>query len=217
MRRGALAIVGLLLACAALPAPAQATRPAAADDPYKDMLLPIRRGATTQASGAAVTAEGTTDLLDTKRLALALGIVLVAIFISHQVWKRMGMPGAAGRASGTLQVVSRLNITPKQQIMLVRVGRRLVLIGNSGGQMNSLCEIGDPEEAAALLGQTAVEREGSVSTSFKAVLGGEEKHFEDPAETMEQEEEDPAVATTREEIHGLMEKVKGMSKQFRGV
>jgi hypothetical protein len=82
--------------------------------------------------------------------------------------------------------------------------------------MNSLCEIGDPEEAAALLGQTAIEREGSVSTSFKAVLGGEEKHFEDPAETVEQEEEDPAVATTREEIHGLMEKVRGMSKQFRG-
>jgi hypothetical protein len=47
-------------------------------------------------------------------------------------------------------------------------------------------------------------------------LGGEEKHFEDPAETVEQEEEDPAVATTREEIHGLMEKVRGMSKQFRG-
>lgn len=223
MRRAAsLVIFAFVLSCAPLVAVAQATKPALPADPNRDMPLPPRRGgvATTQGSaGAAVGGSG--DVFDNKRLALALGIVLIAIFVSHNVWKRLGMPGAAGRASGSLQVVSRLNVAPKQQLMLVRVGRRLVLVGNSGTQMNSLCEIADPEEAAALLGQTATEREGSLTSSFNAVLGGEEKRFEEQQTNVDlpagegASEPDPTLATTREEISGLMEKVRSMSNQFR--
>jgi flagellar biogenesis protein FliO len=213
MRRCLLAILGLLMSCAAaLPAPAQATRPALADD-YQDVVLPPRRGATTQTTPAGGSIAATTsDVFDTKRLLLALGIVLAAIFISQKVWKKLGMPGVGGRSAGALQVVSRLNISPKQQILLLRVGRRLVVVGNSGTQMNTLCDISDPEEAAILLGQTTTERQGSIASSFNAVLGEEEKHFE---EETPPNPEDAELATTREEINGLMEKVRGMSKQFR--
>ena len=229
MRRLALVMILLVLSgfASAAPAPVQTTQPTApkasatpaapAEDPYKDIILPPRHGATTQASSGSATAHHPTDVFDTRRLLLALGIVLGAIFVSHQVWKRVGMPGAPGRGSGALQVVSRLNIAPKQQILLLRVGRRLVLIGNSGTQMNPLCEIGDAEEAALLLGQTAVEREGSLSSSFSAVLGGEEKQFDEqlqPQAAPSEADEDSAMATTREEITGLMEKVRGLSKQF---
>ncbi|MDB5320985.1 MAG: hypothetical protein JWN40_2616 [Phycisphaerales bacterium] len=219
MRRCALAIISLLLSCAsALPAPAQATRPALADD--QEVVLPPRRGATTQTTttGGAI-AGSTSDALDIKRLLLALGIVLAAIFISQKIWKKLGMPGVAGRSSGVLQVVSRLNVSPKQQILLVRVGRRFVVVGNSGTQMNTLCDISDPEEAAILLGQTTTEREGSITSSFNAVLGGEEKRYDEeihpnPADA-ELAADDPELATTREEINGLMDKVRSMSKQFR--
>jgi hypothetical protein len=85
--------------------------------------------------------------------------------------------------------------------------------------MNPLCEIDDAEEAALLLGQTAVEREGSATSSFSAVLGGEEKEFDEqlrPEQAAAQvdPEEEAALATTREEISGLMDKVRGLSKQF---
>jgi flagellar biogenesis protein FliO len=192
--------------------------PAAAEDPYEGIVLPPHHGATTQASARVTGSQGSTDVFDTRRLLLALAVVLGAIFVSHQVWKRVGMPGAPGRGSGALQVVSRLTIAPRQQVLLLRVGRRLVLVANTGTQMNSLCEIGDPEEAALLLGQTAVEREGSVTNSFSAVLGGEEKQFDEQlqpqAAAQDQADEDSAMATTREEITGLMEKVRGLSKQF---
>jgi flagellar biogenesis protein FliO len=211
-------IIALVLLTAASVAPAQTTRPVV-DDPYQNMPLPPRREATTQAAApGAVSKSG--DIFDTRRLVLALAIVLGAIFVSHQVWKRMGMPGVAGRVSGALQVVSRLTIAPKQQVLLLRVGRRLVLVGNSGTQMNSLCEIADPEEAALILGQTAAEREGSLSTSFNTLLGGEEKRFEEhlhsdtTAAPAEPEPDDPSIASTREEISGLLDKVRGLSKQF---
>jgi flagellar biogenesis protein FliO len=224
MRAGG-AIFALLLSCAAAaPAAAQApaTRPVPAEDPYKDVALPVRRGgAATQASGGAATARAS-DVLDTKRLALALGIVLTTIFVTHRLWKRLGMPGAGGKGSGALQVVSRLSVSSKQQVLLIRVGRRLVLVGNCGTQMNPLCEISDPEETAGILGQAATQREGSVSSMFDTVLGGEEKRFDEqtnidlPAiEAGGEAEVDPALATTREELSGLMDKVRSLSKQFR--
>ena len=167
MRRLALATILLVLsglACGGAGAddPADPPRrppPATpAEDPYQDIVLPPRHGATTQASVGAAAAHHPADVFDTTRgWLLALGIVLGAIFVSTRfgsAWECRRL----GRGSGALQVVSRLNIAPKQQILLVRVGRRLVLVGNSGTQMNPLCEIGDPEEAALLLGQTAVER-----------------------------------------------------------
>ncbi len=208
MRRVMFAVAGIALCCAECSVLAQTSRPALSSG--NDMVLPPRRGATTQATGVAVSTSSN-DILDTKRLALAVGIVLVAIFVTHKVWKRLGMPGVGGKGSGSLQVVSRLNIAPKQQILLVRVGRRLVLVGNSGTQMNPLCEIGDPEEAAGLLGQAVSEQ-----STFDSVLDTQEKQF-DPESNVDKPapDEDPAVASTREELNGLMDKVRSLSQQFR--
>lgn len=219
-------MVGVILACAASMASAQTTKPAPAmpENPYENMAMPARRGATTQAASAATSGgiKGSGDVFDTKRLCLALGIVLLAIYVSHRVWKKLGMPGASGRGAGVLQVVSRLSIAPKQQIMLVRVGRRLVLVGNSGAQMNALCEIGDADEAAAILGDAATQREESSSAAFSAVLGGEQKQFEEETEQTPAEEgagaeagEEAELATTRAELSGLMDKVRSLSNQFR--
>ena len=208
MRRVMFAVAGIALCCAECSVLAQTSRPALLSG--NDMVLPPRRGATTQATGVSAS-PGSNDILDTKRLALAVGIVLVAIFVTHKVWKRLGMPGVGGKGSGSLQVVSRLNIAPKQQILLVRVGRRLVLVGNSGTQMNPLCEIGDPEEAAGLLGQAVSEQ-----STFDSVLDTQEKQF-DPESNVDKPapDEDPAVASTREELNGLMDKVRSLSQQFR--
>jgi flagellar biogenesis protein FliO len=230
MRPVRLAIVGVVLLLSATGSFAQATKPVAAvaavEDPNGDLPLPVRHGggATTQATLVGGSASATSsDAFDLKRLGMALAMVLAAIYVAHQVWKRLGMPGSVNRSAGALQVVSRLTLAPKQQLLLVRVGRRVVLVGNSGTQMNALCEIGDPEEAAGLLGQAATEREGSVSSTFHEVLGGEEQRFDEETNVdvpvgdadHEAEEEGKELATTREELSGLVEKVRGLSRHFR--
>src|SRR4051794_22428658 len=120
--RGYLYIFGVVLACAAPMAlgEAAATRPA--ENAYENMEIPVRKGATTQAVGMKGTTGSSGDIFETRRMGIALVIVMVAIFVSHRVWKRLGMPGASNRG-GVLQVVSRLTVSPKQHIMLVRVGR----------------------------------------------------------------------------------------------
>jgi flagellar biogenesis protein FliO len=221
MRRNFASLV-LVLVMGAPWAWGQATRPLIDESPYENLPLPMRHVATTQATSSSASTGGSADVFNTKRMILALAIVLLAIFVSHRVWKKLGLPGGSGRLSGALQVVSRLSVAPKQQILLVRVGKRLVLVGNSGTQMNPLCEIGDPDEAAALLGEVASQRDESASVAFNAVLGGEEKRFEEEsiaaASSGDEEteaEEDEAIASTRAELSGLAEKVRSLSNQFR--
>jgi flagellar biogenesis protein FliO len=222
-----LAVVFLMVG-ATIPSHAQqTTRPVGAtlvEDPTKDVPLPARPGgATTQATLAGSSAGASGDVFDVKRLVFALAVVLGAMYVTHQVWKRLGMPGSANRTAGSLQVLSRLNLSPRQQLVLVRVGRRVVLVGNSGTQMNSLCEISDPEEAAGLLGLAAAERDESVSASFNSVLGGEEKRFDEqsnidlqiPAADGEPATEEQALASTRDELSDMMDKVRNLSRQFR--
>jgi len=208
------------------PTTAPAPAAAAVEDASKDVPLPSRHGApATQATSVGGrTTGGSSDPLDLTRMGIALVVVLGAMYVTHMVWKRLGMPGSANRNAGALQVVSRLNLSPKQQLVLVRVGRRVVLIGNSGTQMNTLCEIGDPEEAASLLGLAATERSDSISSeSFNAVLGDEEKRFEDETNVdlpvggagEPAPEEHQVLEKTRDELSDMMDKVRNLSRQFR--
>jgi flagellar biogenesis protein FliO len=230
--RLAILAVGFLLAVGASAAepvhlvttPTTAPTAAVIEDASRNLPLPARSSVpTTQSATAGRAASAGSDPLDVKRMAVALAIVLGAMYVTHLVWKRLGMPGSANRNAGALQVISRLNLSPKQQVVLLRVGRRVVLIGNSGGQMNSLCEIGDAEEVAGLLGQAATERTDSISAeSFNSVLGTEEKRFEDeqnadvPAHGGDAgAEEHQALSNTRDELSDMMDKVRNLSRQFR--
>jgi len=201
---------------------AQATRAAAVApalaDPYKDVPLAPRAGpAATQASLVA-SKPAPSDPLETSRVVMALGAVLLAMYIVHRVWRRLGMPGATNKSGQTLQIISRLSLSPRQQILLIRVGRRCVLIGNSGTQMNPLCEISDVEEAAALLGQTITESKESITATFGDVLDGAQQQFDaesSPKPAPESPEEDPALAAARDQITNMVDKVRSLSKQFQ--
>src|SRR4051812_34219720 len=93
-------ILALVLCCASLavPALAQSTRPAAAAapafiDPYQETLLPARRNAPTTQATAVAAGITSADPFDSKRLGIALLVVLGAIIVAHQIYKRIGMPG----------------------------------------------------------------------------------------------------------------------------
>ena len=211
----------IALAQATRPAPAAAS--AAPADPYKDVpLAPPRNMSATQASVASPKSVPS-DPLETRRVVMALGVVLLAIYVGHRVWRRLGMPGSVSKANQSLQIISRLALSPRQQILLVRVGRRCVLVGNSGTQMHPLCDISDPEEAAALLGLTVTESKESVTATFNDVLDGAQQQFDVDVQPRPQresadsetKEEDPALAATRDELTSMMDKVRSLSKQFQ--
>jgi flagellar protein FliO/FliZ len=174
------------------------------------------------APGKATTASGP-DSMNMSRVALSLGAVIAVIFVAK--WGASALMGrsAPGRASGAVSVVSRSVVGPRQQLMLVQVGKRLVLVGNSGGQMNSLCEISEAEEVGELLGKLRAERGDSITKTFSSLFRKEEEKFEEQpalrvtAQTDEEENEvtEDDMGATRDELKSLVAKVRGLSKQFR--
>ncbi|MCE5279691.1 MAG: flagellar biosynthetic protein FliO [Planctomycetaceae bacterium] len=99
---------------------------------------------------------------DLLRTAGALAVVIALILIIRSVMKRMGGPRVGGRGGAVIEIVGRRGVTYRHQVILVRMGRRLVLVGIGPEQMTTLSEVTDPDEVAALLGtattQTVAEK-----------------------------------------------------------
>jgi flagellar biosynthetic protein FliO len=225
---------------AVAPVPSAAT---AAD--VEKQLIPRKKapGATTNpttqrtgAAAAAARSPGNAGGLDVQRLVTALGIVLGLILLARWVLRRFFGVAGATRATRAVQVLARSPLSPKQQLMLLRVGRRVIVVGDAGGQLNTLSEITDPDEVASLIGQVQDDHTGRASKSFGNLFGRMQGKFDDeaagaeaePAATGQSREEgvdqrdgdgtvdgDPAVDSTRQELSGLMDRVRMLSRQFK--
>jgi flagellar biogenesis protein FliO len=174
-------------------------------------------------------------------VAGALALVLGLIFALRWLFKRSVNPATLPGATTAVQVLTRSYLSPRQQLLLVRVGRRLLVVSDCNGQLNSLSEITDPDEVASLVGQLRDEKLTSASRTFGNLLGIWRRTTEDPAaddgvetddetypraapevpphgsddEPDAQPDDDPTVLSARSEIHGLLERVRGISGQLK--
>ena len=163
-----------------------------------------------------------TPTMDYSRVLGALAAVLGLIFLLR--WcGRFFFPSTGGRhSSRAVEVIARSPLSPKQQIMLIRVGRRLIVVGDSGSQMNPLCELSDPDEVAALVGQLHDDKLAPAKKAFGAMFGRSRSRFDstdsaDPAQSLVDEAGDAEpVVTAREELSGLRERVRVLAQQFKG-
>lgn len=181
-------------------------------------LRPGNRAADAKVAQASAPASGA---MEASRVVVALGAVIALIFGVRWAGRRLlGMNAAARGGGGAVQVLSRTVLSPKQQLMLVQVGKRVVLVANCGAQMNALCEISDPEEVAGLVGEVNRKAEPAAIPFLSSFgLAGNSyaertlvRHVSDG----EQGEEECSVVTpTRAELAGLLEKVRLMSGTFR--
>lgn len=205
----------------------QTSRPAAASAAVETI---IRRPADSMpTTRQAAVGKAPTATFDTRRVIVSLALVIALILVLRWASQRLFGKSIGGRASRAVQVLSRNVISPKQQLLVVQVGRRLVVVGDSGQQMTTLCEITDPEEMAALVGQLHEEKREATGNPFGAIFGRAGSAFEknDPGEpqrsvdvTDEDSGSEPVGLSrddevTRDELSGLMDKVRGMSRQFR--
>jgi flagellar biogenesis protein FliO len=222
-------LLSLILALLAMPAAARAaepaTQPAAVEGPISAYeAIAIRSNRTPDAAAAlnrptSAARTNSDSSFGMTRVMFSLSIVLAAIFgLKWAGNKFFGLP-RGGNSGEVIQVLARSMVAPRQQLMLVQVGRRVLLVANSGAQMNCLSEIKDAEEVAELVGQLG--RKSSPPSAFSSIIGRAGAQFKDAQsesepEVAETEETlpDPALATTREEIGGLMQKVRALSRAY---
>jgi flagellar biogenesis protein FliO len=185
---------------------------------------PVRATSVAPSGGSALPpVSGQPQGMDYPRVLAALGMV-IALIMALRWGSRFVFPAVAGRTgSRAIEVVSRSALAPKQQVVLLRVGRRLVVVGDSGSQLHPLCEITDPDEVAELIGQLRGERSSPGSRGFGAMFGRSRQSFEpaeDPPadatqELRDAEPDEAPVASAREELNGLRERVRLLAEQFK--
>ena len=134
--------------------------------------------------------------------------------------KRLFGQNLGAGSTKAITVLGRSLVTPRQHLMLVQVGRRIVVLANNGTQISPVCEITDPVEVAELVGQVRQERGDSMAKTFGALFRRQEEKFDvdvmpSAGVKMAESPPDEEMGSTRREIGSLMDKVKLMSRQFR--
>lgn len=129
-------------------------------------------------------------------LALIAGIVF---FLKKYMPVRRMLAG-----SQVLQIVARTHVSAKQQLMLVKLGRKMVLIGVSPERIQTVATVDDPDQVALLMGDIASQSPRSMSRAFVESMEDEsEAYIELPVS-------DPTSAT-QGQLHGLLHKVRTLS------
>ena len=182
------------------------------------------RGMTEQAVPSASNSTAQPQGMDYPRVLGALGIVIGLILALRWCGKWI-FPAASGRSgSRAVEVLSRAPLSPKRQVVLLRIGRRIVVVTESGSQMNTLCEITDPDEVSELAGQLKDVRSEPANRVFQTMFGRRRRDFEAtppaatdlPADLREAEADDNSVTSARDELSGLRERVRMIAEQFNG-
>jgi flagellar biogenesis protein FliO len=87
-------------------------------------------------------------------LALVLGLVVLLRWGARWVFPSTMM----ARRSGAIRLLARTPLGPKQQVMLIAVGRRVLVVADNGQQMTRLTEITESEEISGLTADLAQAR-----------------------------------------------------------
>jgi flagellar biosynthetic protein FliO len=153
-------------AYAVQPASAQSTSIAAA--PVAPLRLaprgaagqkPLNRPAANSPGGAIGTAVG--------GLAIVLGLFVVLVWCT----KRFAPAGAAVLPKEAIELLGRTPLSPRQQMQLVRVGNKLLVVAVSATEVETLTEIVDPAEVERLAALCRKTQPTSATSSFSQVLG----------------------------------------------
>lgn len=87
------------------------------------------------------------------RTLAALAVVFVLILAARIMLKRFG-PVSGPQKRQVLDVLARTTVSPRHQLLLVKVGKRVVLVGQSQASLTALSEVTDADEVAALIEAT---------------------------------------------------------------
>ena len=100
----------------------------------------------------------------------ALTLVLGLIFLARWAIRRRSKGFRSARVPQVVEMISRTSVSPRHQVMLIRVGARLLVVGAGADSMNTLAEIDDPEQVSELLGAVEQAKVSSLSNTFAKAL-----------------------------------------------
>ncbi|MBI1336379.1 MAG: hypothetical protein GC164_05395 [Phycisphaera sp.] len=198
-------------------------------------LLPLGRGGALQTGGSASNSE-TTGLAQSRggvvpwlaasgsrstgsssgwalKTLSALGLVIAMILFTRLAMQRLGGRVAAAGRSQAVQVLSRTTVAPRNHVLLLRVGGRILVVNDSSQGMRTLCEVSDPDEVASLIGSVNASKPRSISEGFTQMLHNFNNNL-DEADVIQDggaDETEHSVDRAREQVSALIGRLRAIS------
>lgn len=173
MRLSPMARRCFLRAASALLALCLAAIPALADDKYADnKALPAEL--TSGAGAIERSGEPAPEEADWMGAAGrgVIGLVIVAAVAVAGIWwirRNPSMRRYFG-GSGVMKVLSRLYLGSRTQVLLLKVGDRLLVVGTGPEGMRTLGEINNPDEVSRLVAEVEGNKDDSSKATFREAL-----------------------------------------------
>lgn len=142
----------------------------------------------------------------------ALGVVIGLILAARWAYTKMGGKVVA-RSSPAVEVLSRTTVAPKNHVLLLRVGQRVLVVGDSGSGLRTLANLDDPEEVASVLQSVTSQQPTSVTKSFSGLVARFNGEYEDKSRLAEEggDDSEAALDRTRDALSGLKSRLKSLS------
>src|SRR5690606_12807455 len=135
----------------------------------------------------------------------ALGFVLAVILVARWAWIRFG-GGVISRSTPAVEVLSRTSVAPRNHVLLLRVGGRILVVGDSAGGLRTLTQIDEPDEVASLLEAVTAAKATSVSQGFAQLLSSKGGEF-----AIDADDPEHRVDRARDSLSGLLSRVRTLS------
>ena len=152
----------------------------------------------------------------------ALGVVIGLILFVRWVARRSGMGSGGGgvrvASSPIVEVLSRTTVAPRNHVVLLRVGARVLVVNDGAAGMRTLATIDDPDEVAGLLQSVQAANESSMSNSFGKVmskLSGQWSSAEQ-ADELGTDDSEAGVDRARTALSGLRDRLHLSGDSRRG-
>ncbi|MEM6392310.1 MAG: flagellar biosynthetic protein FliO [Planctomycetota bacterium] len=144
----------------------------------------------------------------------ALGVVLGIVLLIRWGYAKLGGKvvgrGGAG-ATAVVEVLSRSMIAPRNHVLLLRVGGRVLVVSDSSAGTRTLCEVTDPVEVADLMQAVEASKPTSVTGGFGKVLSGVSAGYEPDVSETGGDEGEHRVDRVRDLVSGLQAKLRFVS------
>ena len=138
----------------------------------------------------------------------ALGVVIILIFICRAVLRKAGVGGSIG-PHPAVQVLSRVPVAPRNHVLLIRVGPRVLVVGDSVAGLRTLSTIEDPEEVAEIITSTTTAKSESITGGFRKMLSSFSGMYGRDEKETGGDESEYQVGRARENVTGLVGRLRG--------
>ena len=141
---------------------------------------------------------------------VALAAVIALIFVARTVLVRLSGRSAAPTDSPCLEVLTRLSVAPRSNVLIIRLGRRVIAVGDSAAGLQPLADIDDPDEVAELLRAASTVGPRSASTAFRTLLQRFHGDYGQSDRLSEEggDSDEYRVDRARDQVNGLVSRIR---------